>query len=177
MRDFKKFLLLFLLLSVTSLYSQNMEFTDFDTDNDWWIEKNEFIDKFVKLYSEDWDNTNDTKLDDEDFYLSTYMLIDKDNDDILDQEEWDFGFEEFFGEYITGNFDMHDYDDDNIITYEEYFDSLYDTDYFLTWDVDKDTYLSQFELGEAVFENWDRNNNGVLGRGEFNGMDEYFLDI
>lgn len=177
MRYLKNFLLLFILLSATGLYSQNMEFKDFDTDNDWWIEKNEFIDKFVKTYSEDWDNTNNTGLDDEDFYLSSFKLIDVNNDNNLDEDEWDFGFDEFFGDHLSGDFAMHDYDDNNYITYEEYFDSLYGSDYFLSWDVDRDTFLSQFELAEAVFNNWDRNNNAVLGRGEFNSMDEYFLDI
>lgn len=178
MRFLKLCMLGLMIFTGTSLFAQkDLDFSDFDKDNDWWIEKHEFLQKFTDVYSEDWDNTNDTGLDDEDFYLSTFRLIDRDNDDFLNEEEWVFGYDHFFGDYLDSDFAVIDYDEDNSITYQEYFDALYDSDYFLNWDVDRDTFLNEYELAEAVFRSWDRNNNRLLGRGEFNSMDEYFLDL
>ncbi len=155
--------------------AQNLTFNDFDNDGDNLVEKQEFMDTFTSNYAEDWDNTDNTNLDDEDFYTATYSVVDIDEDDLIDEDEWNWGYNYYYGDYLGDDFDLYDYDD--YISYEEYYDAFDYTDYYATWDVDRDTYLSESELAEGVFESWDVNDNGVIDKNEFNSFDAYYLDI
>lgn len=152
-------------------------FEDFDLDSDGLVERNEFVDVFVKNYSADWDNTDDTGLDDEDFYLTNFTMLNKDENEYLDEAEWMFAHDYFNGDYLNEDYTLYDVDGDGYVEYNEYYDALYDSDYFLSWDVDRDGYLDQYELAYAVFDNWDMNDNYVLNRSEFNSFDQYYLDI
>lgn len=158
-------------------FAQDKDFKDFDLDNDALIERSEFVNVFVKNYKDDWDNTDNTGLDDEDFYVSSYGVINADNNTYLDADEWTFGYNYFFSDYLNKDYTLYDTDGDGFIEYVEYHDAIYDNDLFFEWDVDNDGYLDQYELANAVFDNWDINDNYVMNRFEFNNFDNYYLDI
>ncbi len=162
-----------------TLYSQdNLTFGDWDADSDNKIEKYEFISKFIDEYYNDLDNIDDEGLDDEDFYYYTYEYIDGNDDGLISTEEWDNIYAYVDDEFIIYNgLVYYDYDEDGFIDYDEYYDALYDTSFYLTWDIDKDGYINEYELAETVFENWDMNDSGTLSRSEYNTMDIFYLEI
>ncbi len=169
-------LFLFIMFS-SSVFAQNLNYEDFDVDGDGWIEKEEFRTVFVANFWNDWNNVDNDYLDDEDFYTFNYKLIDIDNDDLLTLDEWTYGCNYYYGDYLVDDFDAYDIDGDGFLEYVEYYDVLYDTDYYVAWDIDKDTYLSQAELAENVFERWDLNDTGLLSRSEYKNFDKYYKDI
>ncbi len=44
-------------------------------------------------------------------------------------------------------------------------------------DLDSDNYISDNELAEYVFDNWDVDDNGVLSKYEWNSFNTYYLDV
>ena len=161
----------------TLVFAEYKDFKNFDLDWDGLIEIYEFVDVFGKNYTDDWDNTDDTGLDDEDFYVSTYAMLNADDNTYLDANEWAFGYNYLYGDYLYDDYVLYDTDGDGFIEYTEYYDTLYDSDFYLSWDIDRDGYLDQYELAYAVFDNWDINENYVLNRSEFTSFDLYYLDI
>ncbi len=169
--------ILFLLFSSSTLLAQELKYEDFDKDNDGWIEKEEFKTVFTDYYWDDWNNVDDPYLDDEDFYTFTYNIIDVDNDEMLSLDEWTYGYNYYYGDYLLDDFTAYDIDGDGFVEYTEYTDPFYDTDFFVSWDVDRDTYLSEEELGERVFERWDTNDTGLMSRAEFKNFKRAYEDI
>lgn len=157
--------------------AQNMSFSDFNDDGNQHIGMQEFKEAFTAYYIDDWDNTDNSGLDDEDFYTYTYDMIDTDDDDLLSSAEWDIGYDYYYGEYIEDDYEEYDVNDDGYVSYSEYEDSIIDTDLYVDWDVDRDTYLSQDELSESVFNTWDANNNSKLSNQEFIDFDLYYNDV
>lgn len=174
MKQVQLLLITILLLPIVS-FTQTRDFTDFDKDGDGLVERNEFVEVFTKHYVDAWDQTEEGGLDDDDFYATIFAIIDQDDSDDIRADEWNTGFDLFHGDYLYDNLAMYDVNDNGSIEYVEYYDALYDSDYFVSWDVDNDGYLDQYELANAVFENWDLNSNYVINRNEFNILDHYYL--
>jgi len=78
---------------------------------------------------------------------------------------------------LNEDMDIVDVNNDGIVSYKEYYDVIYDTSYFTDIDLDSDNYISEYELAEFVFTNWDKNDNGVLSEYEFNRFKWYYLDV
>ncbi|HET8865995.1 MAG TPA: hypothetical protein VFM80_09895, partial [Gracilimonas sp.] len=96
----------------------------------------------------------------------------------LSDEEWLTGFNYFYEDYLVYD-DMVavDSDGDGQVEYQEYYDALYESAYFTDIDLDADNYISEYELANYVFDNWDINDTGLINRSEFNQFDEYYLDV
>ena len=169
--------IVFFSLLVVSLPAQNKTFQDFDTDGDNKIERHEFQTVFMKNYTNDLDFVDNPGLDDEDFFTMTYAILDSDNNKLLVENEWKFGYDYYFNGYVVNDFWVYDIDGDGYISYAEYMQALSDTDYYMTWDIDRDNYLDEFELANAVFDTWDVNDNGILNQSEFYRFDVYYSDI
>lgn len=157
--------------------SNDLTFEDFDRDGDEWVQKDEFKETFTENYAEDLNLTDDPGLDDEDFYRTTYYFIDINRDNMLSMDEWLHGYTYYYGDYLVEDFAIYDLNRDNLISYQEYYDGLYPTEFFHTWDRDYNSFLSDKELAEKVFESWDANNNGLMSEFEYQRFDEYYTDI
>jgi len=166
-----------ILLMGMSLVPDNKTFEDWDKNDNGLIARSEFVDVFTDDYVNDWNVIDDAHLDDEDFYTVTYGIWDVDDDELLTEEEWWYGYDYYFGDYIYDDYVAIDTDGDGFIEYAEYYDALYDTDYYAVWDVDKDTYLDQYELARMVFNNWDYDNSNFIEFDEYIDFDSYYLDI
>ncbi|MFP4060041.1 MAG: hypothetical protein ACOCXD_00500 [Bacteroidota bacterium] len=154
-----------------------LSFNDFDKNGNDQVERREFVDVFVKHYYDDWNTKDNEYLDDEDFYMSTYMLWDENNDDLLSREEWTMGYEHYYGQYIDDEFEELDKDVNGYIDYNEFLNAIAKTDIFADWDIDASRYINEKELAVGVFENWDIDSSNTLDKHEFEQFDEYYLDL
>ncbi|WP_156877212.1 hypothetical protein [Salinimicrobium terrae] len=167
----------FLILCTTSVFAQQ-DFDTWDEDDDYLIEKEEFVDKFTSEYYSAWAEGADPQgVIEEGFFRESFAGLDTDNDGFLSDEEWLIGYNYFYDDYLVNEIAFIDTDDDGLIDYDEYYEVIYDTDYFTDVDLDSDNYISEHELAEYVFNNWDTNDNGVLSRYEWNSFKLYYLDV
>lgn len=178
MKTFKLILSGFLILSTTGLFAQE-NFEEWDMDDDNLIEKEEFVDKFTDEFFSVWSEDAETLgIIEEGFFRESFAGLDTDNDGYLSDEEWLLGYNYFYDDYLVNEeIGLIDVDDDGKIDYEEYYDVIYDTEYFTDVDLDSDNYISEYELAEYAFNNWDMDDNGVLSRYEWNSFKAYYLDI
>lgn len=179
----KRILSIFIGIFISTLFisagetSGDLTFEDWDKNEDALISRSEFVERFTANYVDDWNIKDDEHLDDEDFFLSTYNIWDTDDDELLSEEEWLFGYDYYYGDYAINDYLAVDTDGDGFIEYAEYYNYLNPTDFYIVWDVDKDTYLNEFELARVVFNNWDINENNFIEKDEYVKFDTYYLDI
>ncbi len=155
----------------------NLVFSDWDSNGDALISRSEFVDRFTENYVNDWDIINDDHLDDEDFFNASFTIWDDDSDEQLSEQEWLYGYDYFYGDYVSDEFVSVDVDGDGFIEYTEYYDVLSPTTIYTDWDVDGDNYLNEYELARMVFNNWDYDNSNFIEIDEYNDFDFYYLDI
>lgn len=168
---------LLIIMAGAKAQEENLTFTDWDKNQDGLISRSEFIDIFTYQYTDDWNLKDDEGLDDEDFFVSSYEMWDNDNDEMLTEEEWLFGYDYYFGDYVTVDYVAVDTDGDGFIEYAEYYDILDDTDFYTVWDVDANGYLNEYELARMVFNNWDIDNTNFIELDEYQDFDSHYLDI
>ncbi len=156
----------------------NTTFSTWDSDADGLIEKHEFVETFVDKYFHVWGEENNRGMLKENFFKKSYAGLDSDNDNYLSDEEWIIGYNYFYKDYV---FDKETYivdaNGDGKIDYDEYYSVVYDTKYFSDIDFDQDNYISEYELAEYVFNNWDINDSGTLSTSEYSRFDWYYLDV
>lgn len=163
---------------MTAVSAQDTKFADWDTDGDGLLERHEFTQKFCEEYFSKWNPVDKKGILEEGFFKETYAGLDTDNDNMLSDEEWLIGYNYFFDDYlVNGEIMIVDTDNDGMIEYAEYYDSLYETRYFTDTDLDSDNYISEYELANFVFDNWDLNDSGLISRSEFVRFDWYYLDV
>jgi Ca2+-binding EF-hand superfamily protein len=174
---FSSFLAMFFIFSFSCDREKDLEFNDFDKNNDGLIAKKEFKKVFTKNYYDDWNRKDNEYLDDEDFLISVYQIWDVDDDELLSEEEWIKGYDYYYGNFVLTDYESIDVDNDGFIEYTEFDDALSDTEFFVSWDVDASEYLTQEELATNVFNLWDIDKSNTLEKDEFNEFDEYYLDV
>lgn len=164
-------------LMMFSCKNENLSFKNFDKNKNANIEKEEFVEVFKNNYYRDWNNKNNDYLDDEDFYRSFFSVWDADKDKFLDTGEWSNAYDSYFKDYIINDFAAIDINRDDHVDYREYSNTITDSDFFKGWDTDENSYLSDEELANGVFNKWDSDQNGKLSKEEFDRFDDYYSDI
>ena len=170
------FILSLTFIFATTGYSQDMKMEYWDSNRDGILSEEEFTSSFLEKYSVDKDDVDDNKIDDEDFYLTTFSVIDANKDNTLSEGEFNWGREYFYNDYTRSDFDLYDMDNDGLISSSEYFDVMYDTDFFLAWDKNRDTFIDKKELASGVFKQWDLDGNNYINAEEFNSFNRYYLN-
>ncbi|MFO8130227.1 MAG: hypothetical protein R6T99_10050 [Bacteroidales bacterium] len=168
------------MIAITSIScdrSTNLSFEDWDLDNNGTIEQREFVDVFSEHYYDDWNTVNNEYLDDEDFYHTVYNVWDIDDDEAMVREEWIAGYDYFYGDYVVVNYEDIDVNNDEVLLYDEFYNVLRDTDFYHDWDLNKDAYLSDEELGLGLFHIWDVDNSGKIEYDEYVDFDLYYTDF
>ena len=167
----------FIFFSIT-IFAQGMSFDDWDKDNDGLIEKNEFMNTFVEEYYDVWGPSNTPGLIEEGIFKEYFAGLDSDDDNLLSDEEWIIGYNYFYQDYV-GDESIYfvDANADGKIDYDEYYSVMYDTKYFSDIDNDRDNYISEYELADYVFDNWDFNNSETISSSEYARFDWYYLDV
>ncbi|MDX1652749.1 MAG: hypothetical protein R3277_09680 [Brumimicrobium sp.] len=152
-------------------------FADFDTDGNEFIDEDEFEVTFTSEFHTDFGSEDDESLDDEDFYGFIYAYIDTSGNELVSKKEWKIIDQLFFANFLFKKFDFYDTDDDNYLSFDEYIEAIYDVEGFDKWDINRDGFVDQNELAEAVFKSWDVDNNGVINRSEYSHIEKYFEDL
>lgn len=176
---FSKLILSALITLSTTLVFAQENFKDWDKDDDYLIEKEEFKEQFTDKFYSAWSEDADPQgIIEEGFFRESFAGLDTDNDGFISDEEWLVGYNYFYDDYVVyEEIGYIDTDGDGMIDYDEYYDVIYDTEYFTDIDLDSDNYISEYELAEFVFNNWDFDDNGVLSRYEWNSFENYYYDI
>ncbi len=163
-------------LFTAALYSQNNQFTVYDRNGNNTVEKEEFIDVYKKEMNsrvQKMGGKND--LSREEFYKKVFVDLDRNRDNNLDREEWDAALEYLYRDYLSSDYLLTDKDRNKVIDYDEYYEQVYQTDYFTYWDVNKDLYLNDMEQAEAVFTAFDSNDDGLLEKDEFDRYNSFYM--
>lgn len=155
----------------------NLDFYDFDLNENNQIEESEFVEVFTDNFYQDWNKTDDPYLDDEAFHQVVFDVWDVDDDEFMTRDEWVRGYDYYYGNYVVVDYEDIDLNKDNYIVYQEYYDVVGDTDFFVEWDLNRDLNISEEELAQGVFNRWDVNNDGIIDLDEFVEFDSFYLDI
>lgn len=169
--------ILALCFTSADLSDENLMFEDWDSNDNSLISRSEFVEQFTSNYVHDWNVIDDDHLDDEDFYTVIYNMWDLDDDERLTEEEWKYSIDYLYGDYVAEDFVAFDTDNDGYIEYVEYYDVLFETDFYDMWDVNDDGYLNEYELARMVFNNWDYDDSNFIERDEYTDFDAFYLDI
>lgn len=170
--------LIAIILSSSIMAQDNMDFATWDKDDDGLIEHYEFTQMFINNFFKSWDPTAKEGILEEDFFKHAYAGLDTDNDRYLSDEEWLIGYNYYYDDYVVHDEIAYiDENGDGRLEFTEYYDVLYDSNYFTDIDLDADNYISEYELADFVFGNWDINDSGTVSRSEFNNFKDYYLDV
>ena len=135
-------------------------------------------DEYADAYEEDWsnwDSNSDGNLDDNEFYDTSYGWVDSDNDELINEEEWDEGFNNLFGDYGTEeDFTEYDVNNDGSLDEDEWFQGWGDSDWFNDFDANDDSYVDNNEWETGLFDNWDENDDGSWNEDEYNAYSGYY---
>lgn len=174
MKTLKMSLFTMLLLGSSVAFSQ--VYDDFDTNMDGGIDQTEFNESYSETYDQ-WDTNRDGTIDDREFYDTTYDRVDTNSDEYLDANEWNTGYDNIYGEYLgTNDNSQFDVDGDQRISRDEYYTGMRDTDYYNTFDTNRDSGIDTDEMNEGVYNSMDQNQDGSIDRDEYDRFGSSYLD-
>lgn len=166
--------------TVVSLAAQNKQkvtFKEWDMNRDNMISRSEFFNEFTEKYYGSWDMDDNNYLQNDEFYKKTYTFWDVDQDGVLDDTEWYRAFDYFFGDHVMIDFNAADFNDNGQVGYDEYFDMLENTDFYVSFDVNNDGVLKEFELARGIFNYWDLDNSRFIEYDEYTKFDNTYLTL
>ncbi|WP_373056834.1 hypothetical protein [Zunongwangia sp. H14] len=149
-------------------------FSRYDHDNDSMWNGDEFKNAYTENFS-NWDEDNDDLLDGREFFGSTFRYTDLNDDGKIDEDEWNQDNRNLYRNYAgEEDFNKFDANADGSIDEEEWTDGFLNSDWFDSYDIDRDGYMNPDELNEGIFEDWDSNGDGFLNEDEYEAGDAYF---
>lgn len=122
----------------------------------------------------EWDENDDTFLDENEYADGFFDTWDLNDDDMLDENEWNTGSSDFGLENET----WADWDTsgDGMLDENEYRTGFGDNEWRSNWDVDKDGMLTEREYSDGIFGLWDDNEDGTLDNNEYGAYNTYYND-
>lgn len=173
MNFIKKNLLFAFLLTSGFMFGQEFERYDLNDDDQW--DEEEFGSFYSDDYYNTWDSDEDTQIEENEFYDNTFENTDDNNNNGINEEEFEDGSNDMFGDYAdTADFGTFDEDNDGIVDSNEWNEGFADTNWFSDYDANNDEYLDNNELNDGVFDNWDNNSDGYLDENEIYDNDNFY---
>ena len=174
MKTLKATFIIVTMLVGTAGFSQ--VFGDFDSNQDDLIDRDEFSGIYSSNFPS-WDSNMDGTLDDREFYDTTFNRLDADMDGNLGELEWNEGFDNVYGDYLgTRDMDQFDENGDRMISGEEYYNGFSESDFYSSYDSNRDSSIDADEFNESVFNNWDENGDGTLDNSEFDKYRSRYIE-
>ncbi len=177
MKTLKNTLFIAMFIATSMAFSQIRTYNDLKTNADGMVDRNGFGESYSKNYTQ-WDRDADTRINDRDFYNTTYTRLDRDRDSNLSQDEWDYGHQNFYGDFVKAeDYTTLDLNKDGKVSDIEYYNGFKGTQYYTSYDVNRDGNISAEEMNQSVFDNWDRNRDGFLDQKEYDDYGNMYYDI
>lgn len=142
---------------------------------DTWDRDAYYSDFTATTYFEDWDKNDDNLLDEEEFTAGFYETFDQNKDGRISQEEWitvvsDFGIDR------AADWEAWDTDGDGFIDRATFDADFAEMGWYGAWDADADSRITEREYTDGVFVIWDKNNDNVLDETEIMSYGRYYGD-
>ena len=162
------------LLTTTIGLSQDQDYKNFDSNTDGTLDRTEFDEMNNDGFS-NWDTDGDQAVTDREFYDRTYQNLDRNRDNQLSQEEWDDGYEGIYGDYLdTNQYNQFDANRDGYIDNDEYYEGFRNTDFYSSYDRDRNGSLNQDELNSGVYDRIDEDQDGSINQREYQQYSAYY---
>lgn len=142
-------------------------FASFDTNNNGTLESTEVPAIYENNFDE-WDANDDNVLDIDEFNATAFSLTDMDDDDGIDADEWDEGFNSFFGNWNEDDFAAFDADSSGDLDLDEWNEAFADSAWFDSFDLDDNDGVAEDEWDAGLFDDWDVDDNDLIDEDEFN---------
>lgn len=173
MKALKTGLFTFLFLFSAAAFAQ--DFAMYDTNDDGMWDENEFNESFTEDNFDTWDSDVNGFIEDDEFYDSTFGVMDDNNNFGIDENEWNNGVNDMFADYAdTDDFGTFDTDNDGIVDNDEWNVGFGDSNWFNDYDKDKSGSVDNEELNDGVFDDWDNNNDSLLDENEYADNSGFF---
>ncbi|MGA9326026.1 MAG: hypothetical protein WBV47_08260 [Salegentibacter sp.] len=175
METFDRSLNCFFILVLISVAAaaQNSGFRKYDVNGDKIVDRQEFNTRYADNYKE-WDRNVDQNVDKDEFYGTNFDHADRDNNGKLSSDEWYAAYDNMYKDKLAKrDFGTYDTNQDGSISVFEFTDAFQGTNYYSSYDSNKDGKVDQEELNENVFKDWDDNNDGKLERDEYERHGSY----
>ncbi len=167
----------FTMMFTSILYAQDIEvdFYEWDSNNNELISRSEFNEHFTSTFETNWRLNEQGAVSGDDLYPATYQIWDVDGDQMLSEDEWLYGYDFNFGDYVLDDYNAVDTDKDGFVDYVEFYETMQETDYQAMYDVDGDNTISRYELSRAIFNSWDYDDSNFIEKDEFDRFKNYYL--
>lgn len=152
--------------------SNEATFNALDINNDNMLDVNELPAIYQDNFGE-WDTDDDGELSSTEFYDTAFFLSDTDDDDLIDEDEWNMGFNSFYGEWIDDDFATFDADADGFLDADEWDNAFADSAWFGDFDADDDTFVTDTEWDEGIFDGWDLDDDTFIDDEEWNDFADF----
>lgn len=153
---------------------QTQTFDNYDTNRDRNIDRNEFNERNNQNYQM-WDTNRDNNLDEREYYDYTFRSLDRDGDRDLNQEEWESGRDNVYGDYLdSDDFNQYDRDRNQRMSQDEFDRSMRGTYFYGDMDTNRDRRVDTDEFNQRSFEGMDRNRDDRVDQSEYDGFNSFY---
>ena len=173
-----QFLLALLFLASCNKGIKNRDYGQWDLDNNNRLDETEtrnILDNYS--YYKEWDLDENRMIDSDELYEGFYGLWDTNDDFMIQENEWEFGKENYpiirYDASDVGNFEKWDSDLPGI-SLSEFKEFGKEENIFDWWDKDKDKGISEEEFLRRNMNLWDKDGDGYIEQPEYEEMAEKF---
>ncbi|MEP6259931.1 MAG: EF-hand domain-containing protein [Gillisia sp.] len=140
----------------------------FDRNEDGTLDLEEFSETYPNYFQDIWDADGDGYLDKEEFYNTHFINADYDWNNEISLGEWNEGHLRMFANWTDKEFSVYDEDKNGKLSKEEWNKIFEASEWFETYDADSNNLVTQIELHNGFFNDWDLNNDGKIDEEEYN---------
>lgn len=146
------------------------EFSQYDSNRDGSYDQSEFGKTYENQFT-NMDKDSDGSLNKEEFYASTFDIINKDHDNSITEQEWNRGKENILNERVgEKEYSEFDINADGQISLEEWENGFKETGWFTSYDSNKDKLMQPEEYDKGFFDDWDLDDDGSVSEEEFSNF-------
>ncbi len=141
-------------------------YSDWDTDANQQIARNEFDQRWQSGFGE-WDVDGDGALGPDESADTFYDWFDRNNDNIIDENEWNAGTERWRFDNVTWG-DWNTWDSDaNAELSETEWRAGWNNNVWSSWDADGDGVAGRDEMADTFWDFFDGNDDDIVDAGEW----------